>query len=84
MVDNESAKQDDVEEVPIQLRSQSIHTLSSECELYLQNIKSRMYSDDYSLKYEVYHQLQIDEGLKQICPYLVNWIQQEVESASPP
>ena len=43
-----------------------------------------MYSDDYSLKYEVYHQLQIDEGLKQICPYLVNWIQQEVESASPP
>ena len=84
MVDNESAKQDDVEEVPIQLRSQSIHTLSFECELYLQNIKSRMYSDAYSLKYEVYHQRQIAEVMKQICPYLVNWIQQEVESTSPP
>ena len=64
--------------MPIQLRSQAIHTMSFECELYLQNIKSQMYSDEYCMRYEVYHQLQIDEGLKQICPYLVNWIQSEV------
>ena len=62
----------------LQLRNPSIHTLSFECELYLKNIKATMFSNDILKKTEIYHQLQLDPGLKQILPYLINWIQSEV------
>lgn len=69
---------DNTERPPdIQLLSQSIHLLSFECELYLKNIKDRMYIVD-GKNTEIFHQLQIDDGLKQICPYLVHWIQSKV------
>lgn len=70
---------DNTERPPdIQLLSQSIHLLSFECELYLKNIKDRMYIVD-GKNTEIFHQLQIDDGLKQICPYLVHWIQSKVQ-----
>ena len=62
----------------VQLRNPSIHSLSFESELYLKTIKSHMSCGDNYLKTAIYHQLQTDDGLKQICPYLVNWIQTEV------
>ena len=37
-----------------------------------------MFSDSSMVKGEMYHQLHVDDGLKQILPYLVNWIQNEV------
>ena len=37
-----------------------------------------MFSDSNTAKGEMYHQLHVDDGLKQILPYLVNWIQNEV------
>ena len=63
----------------VQLLSQSIHSLSFECELYLKKIKSRLYSPEAE-NTEIFHQLQTDEGLKQICPYLVEWLQSTVAS----
>lgn len=60
------------------MRDSSIHSLSFECELYLNTIKTRMFSDNNTTKGEMYHQLHVDDGLKQILPYLVNWIQSEV------
>lgn len=60
------------------MRDSSIHSLSFECELYLNTIKTRMFSDSNTAKGEMYHQLHVDDGLKQILPYLVNWIQNEV------
>ncbi|CBK23396.2 uncharacterized protein [Blastocystis hominis] len=66
---------DDSDDSPdVQLLSQSIHSLSFECELYLKKIKSRLYSSEEE-NTEVFHQLQTDEGLNQICPYLVDWVQ---------
>ena len=62
----------------ISVRDSSIHSLSFECELYLNTIKTRMFSDSNTAKGEMYHQLHVDDGLKQILPYLVNWIQNEV------
>ena len=64
----------------VQLLSQStrsVHSLSFECELYLKKIKSRLYSSEEE-NTEVFHQLQTDEGLNQICPYLVDWVQSTV------
>ena len=37
-----------------------------------------MYCTSNNKKTEIYHLLQNDKGLKQILPYLVNWIQTEV------
>lgn len=37
-----------------------------------------MFSDSNTAKGEMYLQLHVDDGLKQILPYLVNWIQNEV------
>ena len=69
---------DDSDDSPdVQLLSQSIHSLSFECELYLKKIKSRLYSPEEE-NTEVFHQLQTDEGLNQICPYLVDWVQSTV------
>ena len=69
---------DDSDDSPdVQLLSQSIHSLSFECELYLKKIKSRLYSSEEE-NTEVFHQLQTDEGLNQICPYLVDWVQSTV------
>lgn len=73
---------DDSDDSPdVQLLSQSIHPLTFECELYLKKIKSRLYSPEEE-NTEVFHQLQTDEGLNQLCPYLVNWIQSTVLSPS--
>lgn len=77
-IDNKDKSQEDDKNYDIQLRSPSIHTLSFECELYLKNIKSSMFSNELFKKTEIYHQLQVDQGLKQILPYLINWIQTEV------
>lgn len=38
-----------------------------------------MFSNNSTAKAEMYHQIHVDEGLKQILPYLVHWIQSEVE-----
>lgn len=73
-------RQDNVKDSSIQLHKPSIHTLSFECELYLNNIKSTMFEDKTSKRSVVYHQLQVDCGLKQILPYLINWIQSEVQT----
>ena len=82
---NDSAtvhREDDLQEsnteIDISVRDSSIHSLSFECELYLNTIKTRMFSDSSMVKGEMYHQLHVDDGLKQILPYLVNWIQNEV------
>lgn len=38
-----------------------------------------MYETKLSRKTTIYHQLQVDQGLKQILPYCINWIQEEVQ-----
>lgn len=80
VVHGEDAAQEDSSTVEISVRDPSVHSLSFECELYLKNIKVRMFSEDDAQKAEMYHQIHIDEGLKQICPYLVSWIQSEVNA----
>lgn len=77
-IDNKDKSQEDDKNYDVQLRSPSIHILSFECELYLKNIKVSMFANELFKKTEIYHQLQVDQGLKQILPYLVNWIQTEV------
>ena len=62
----------------MRIRDSSIHKLSFECELYLSKIKSYMFSKKYSEKANLYYQIQVDKGLGQILPYLVNWIQTDV------
>lgn len=62
----------------MRVRDSSIHNLSFECELYLSKIKSYIFSKKYSEKANLYHQIQVDKGLGQILPYLVNWIQTSV------
>ena len=79
LVHGEDEVQEENNELDISLRNSSIHSLSFECELYLNNIKTRMFSTNSTAKAEMYHQIHVDEGLKQILPYLVHWIQSEVE-----
>ena len=74
LVHGEDEVQEESNELDISLRNSSI-----ECELYLNNIKTRMFSTNSTAKAEMYHQIHVDEGLKQILPYLVHWIQSEVE-----
>lgn len=78
IVHREDDLQESNTEIDISVRDSSIHSLSFECELYLNTIKTRMFSDSNTTKGEMYHQLHVDDGLKQILPYLVNWIQSEV------
>lgn len=78
LVHNEDEEHDVDNKPSISFHDASIHSLSFECELFLKNIKSRMFSNNTIVKAEMYHQLHFDEGLKQILPYLVNWIQNEV------
>ncbi|KNB41929.1 transcription initiation factor TFIID subunit [Blastocystis sp. subtype 4] len=75
----EDEVQEESNELDISLRNSSIHSLSFECELYLNNIKTRMFSTNSTAKAEMYHQIHVDEGLKQILPYLVHWIQSSID-----
>ena len=82
LVEDDDNSPDDSPDVQLLNQSvRSVHSLSFECELYLKKIKSRLYSPEEE-NTEVFHQLQTDEGLNQLCPYLVNWIQSTVLSPS--
>ena len=82
LVEDDDNASDDSPDVQLLNQSvRSVHSLSFECELYLKKIKSRLYSPEEE-NTEVFHQLQTDEGLNQICPYLVSWIQSTVPHPS--
>lgn len=81
MEDDDNSPDDSPDVQLLNQSVRSVHSLSFECELYLKKIKSRLYSPEEE-NTEVFHQLQTDEGLNQLCPYLVNWIQSTVLSPS--